>query len=61
MSGALTILSDYGIMNLLAEPSGNREEVNEMELIFSFVVSVIAGVVSHYICKWLDRGESDDK
>ena len=27
-----------------------------MEAIFtSFLVSVIAGVVSYYICKWLDR------
>lgn len=26
-----------------------------MVLFASFVVSVGAGVVSHYICKWLDR------
>lgn len=28
-----------------------------MELIASFVVSVMAGVVSYYICKWLDGGK----
>ena len=25
------------------------------ELFTTFLVSVIAGVVSYYICKWLDR------
>ena len=25
-----------------------------MELCVSFVLSVAAGVLSHYICKWLD-------
>lgn len=23
--------------------------------IAQFIISVVAGVVSHYICKWLDR------
>jgi hypothetical protein len=25
------------------------------ELVTTFLVSVLAGVVSYYICKWLDR------
>ena len=25
------------------------------DIILTFLVSVIAGVVSYYICKWLDR------
>lgn len=25
-----------------------------MELLFSFILSVAAGVTSNYICKWLD-------
>ena len=25
------------------------------EILTTFLVSVIAGVVSYYICKWLDR------
>ncbi len=25
------------------------------ELLTTFLVSVLAGVVSYYICKWLDR------
>lgn len=26
-----------------------------LELLTTFLVSVLAGVVSYYICKWLDR------
>ena len=28
-----------------------------VEIIVAFVVSVLAGIVSYYICKWLDRKE----
>ena len=31
-----------------------------MDLIISFLVSVAAGVVSSYICKWLDGDDSDN-
>jgi len=31
------------------------EEVNAMDPILTFLVSVGAGVVAYYICKWLDR------
>lgn len=31
------------------------EEVNTMEILTSFLVSVVAGVVGYYVCKWLDR------
>ena len=31
-----------------------REEVSFMNFIISFTLSVAAGVVSYYICKWLD-------
>ena len=26
-----------------------------MDVIFSFMLSVAAGIVSYYICKWLDE------
>nr|DAV52709.1 MAG TPA: SCIMP protein [Caudoviricetes sp.] len=26
-----------------------------VELLITFLVSVVAGVVSYYICKWLDK------
>ena len=29
-----------------------------MDLLISFFVSVAAGVVSYYICKWLDGDDS---
>ena len=33
----------------------SRKEVDSMEeILTTFLVSVIAGVVSYYICKWLD-------
>ena len=41
--------------------SGNRKGVNRLDLITSFLVSVMAGVVSYYICKWLDRNDSDNQ
>ena len=25
------------------------------EVILTFIISVLAGMVCHYICKWLDR------
>ena len=36
-------------------PFGNRKEVQAMELLISFFISVLAGVVANYIFKWLDR------
>ena len=26
-----------------------------VEIIVAFVVSVLAGIVNYYVCKWLDR------
>ena len=31
-----------------------------VEIIISFLVSVMAGVASYYICKWLDGDDSDN-
>ncbi len=28
-----------------------------MELLIAFVISVMASIAAHYICKWLDREE----
>ena len=35
------------------------EEVFIMDVVVSFLVAVMGGVVCHYIIKWLDRDESD--
>lgn len=32
-----------------------------MEYIIAFGISVIAGVVANYICKWLDGEDSDNQ
>jgi len=26
-----------------------------MELVLNLIISIVAGIVSYYICKWLDR------
>nr|DAJ71887.1 MAG TPA: Protein of unknown function (DUF1494) [Inoviridae sp.] len=35
----------------------SRKEVSVLELLVSFIISVIASVVGYYICKWLDGDE----
>jgi hypothetical protein len=35
--------------------SGSRGEVEMLEILISFLVSVAAGIISYYVCKWLDR------
>ena len=34
--------------------TSSRREVFPLENILAFIISVVAGVVSYYICKWLD-------
>ena len=33
----------------------------QMDYIFNFLLSVMAGVAGYYICKWLDRNHKDSK
>ncbi len=40
--------------NVYAVTPSSRREVMAMELLFTFFVSILAGVISYYICKWLD-------
>lgn len=30
-----------------------------MEILLSFLASVVAGIAAYYICKWLDRHDRD--
>ena len=39
---------------IVASPTRHRREVSLLESIFSFIISVVAGIVANYICKWLD-------
>ena len=46
--------------DILQELSNLQQKGGEClmgDIILTFLVSVIAGVVSYYICKWLDRDE----
>ena len=45
----------YAILYLLPNLQQKGGECLMAELSITFLVSVLAGVVSHYICKWLDR------
>ena len=51
-----TIVSQTFMLYFFYYPfyTGNREEVIYLNYIFSFIVAVMAGVVCHYIIKWLD-------
>lgn len=42
------------LMTLPFTHSRSREEVDGVEYIMSFIVSVGAQVLGHFLCKWLD-------
>lgn len=46
----LNLLYNFGVASPI--PATGKEGVS---MIITFIVSVAAGVISHYICKWLDR------
>ena len=35
--------------------SSGKEVMKMLEIVITFLISVMAGIVSYYICKWLDR------
>ena len=53
---SLRIVEIYGILIVSAfRLHYTEKEVVRMETIFSFALSVAAGIVAYYICKWLDE------
>jgi hypothetical protein len=44
----------YLLSNLFQRKGGDQ-----MSVIAAFTVSVAAGVICYYICKWLDRNDND--
>lgn len=56
----LTYLSKNDILISLSALSA-RKEVERMEYIISFVLSVMASVAGNCISKWLDRYDKSDK
>ena len=54
-SGAFVESCNFIWYSLIAViPPTEWKEVNPLEVITSFIISVIAGIVAHYILKWLD-------
>lgn len=55
------MLLDLAFSVLLAYNDGavylRQEGGVNMEIFMSFILSVLAGVVAYYICKWLDGDE----
>ena len=52
---ALNCFYFYATLFMLPNPySGIRKGVLVIGLLISFLVSVGAGIVAYYICKWLD-------
>lgn len=49
----LVELSD-GCYNQFAAVPSSGKEVVAVEVLMAFIISVAAGVVTYYICKWLD-------
>lgn len=41
--------------NNIAVDSFQQEGGAHMDYIIAFLISVLAGIVGHFICKWLDR------
>lgn len=33
------------------------EEVTHLQILVTFIVSVMASVVAYYVCKWFDRND----
>lgn len=51
---------NYVILCMLSLHSGIRKEVISMEYIITIFLAVMAQVIGHYVCKWLDRQHHDN-
>ena len=48
-------------MYLLSTPYWQQEGGDSrVDIFIAFTISVMAGIVCHYICKWLDGNDSDN-
>lgn len=53
----LAVLSNHVILRLLPPLDWYGKGVFDMELLLSLIIAVVASVISHLICKWLDSDE----
>ena len=56
----LLFMVNYVILCMLSLHSGIRKEVISMEYIITIFLAVMAQVIGHYVCKWLDRQHHDN-
>jgi hypothetical protein len=54
LSTPLRNASNFGILMALPFSLWQQREVSEMNNLDNFLLAVIAGIVSYYVCKWLD-------
>ena len=50
----------YGMLVSLSFPRPATERGCVMTYLISFLVAIVAEVVGHYICKWLDSDSNDN-
>lgn len=56
----LLVFLYYGKICVLSLQSASRKEVSTMEYIITVFLAVMAQVIGHYVCKWLDRQHHDN-
>lgn len=49
------------IISLLPSLNWKQKGGEIMDLLISFILSVTAGVVAYYICKWLDEEDVNER
>ena len=53
----LLFMSKFGTISSAATLS-SRKEVFQLENVIAFIISLVASVVSYYLCKWLERDDT---
>ena len=48
-------------MEYVATPRQAQEGGVSLEIIISFLISVMASIAAYYICKWLDRNDDGNE
>ena len=44
----------------LSHPIWQQKGGVNLELVITLMISVMANIISYFICKWLDRNDSDN-
>ena len=49
------------MINVATPRQAQEGGVGTADIVIAFLVSVMAGIACHYICKWLDRDDSGNE